>query len=133
MSQSRRQRREEKKVEKKIKQKYARFESNINGLVDMHCQNLDDIAISCKRQAAKFGEKYLPSKMLGIILGECKLDTDTGFKDTDKNNAGFNTFLDNMLKILIEISGNMNSDNIPVENISNAIEHLKSEYREFKR
>jgi hypothetical protein len=122
----------DRRLKRKIKRKYDKFDSSKNGLIDATCTNINDVMESCRRQAAKFGVKYIPADYLKILFSQCKLNVHTSEDWANKHNKWYNTFLDKTLATLIDISSNMDTKNIPVDNIKMALDELKEVYNNMR-
>jgi hypothetical protein len=91
-------------------------------------KNLDSIYKASKGIASNWGTKTIPLETLKIIIDKSKPSINTSIKELDLFNINYCNMLDTLYKTCAEISRKMNSKNIPISEIKNGINIMKSAY-----
>jgi hypothetical protein len=91
-------------------------------------KNLDSIYKASKSIASNWDAKTIPLETLKIIVDKSMLSVNTGIKELDLFNINYCNMLDTFYKTCAKISRKMNSKSIPISEIKNGINIMKSAY-----
>lgn len=91
-------------------------------------RNLDAIYKTSKSIASEWDKKTIPLKALKTIVDKSKPSVNTESKEVNEFIKSYNKCLDSLYKSCVEIASKMNSKDIPVSQIKNGINIIKTAY-----